>query len=169
MNKNDYEALLIVPSALLIVVLGLSCAKAGDLVFVRLRKLSMFVPPLVGTSMLLVGLIFAPSLARAFGQSGYIDEQPFSISAFDYEKTRRQLHRLARSCGIDLANSQSLVLDDVTYYAFMPSATPDHARSGFEPTETGELHHPLPAQAPVQRLHRIVQHASAAFLRHGQA
>ncbi len=138
-SKNDYEALLIVPMFLLIIVVGLSCAKAPDVIFVRLRKLLVGAVPIVGASVLLVGAIFGPSLARAFDQRGYIDEQPYSVAAFDYEETRSRLHALARSCGIDADNSESLVLDDVTYYAFMQSPTPDHARSGFEPTDSAEL------------------------------
>lgn len=137
--KNDYEATLIVPLLLLAIVMALSCPAVPQRLVNIVRNLSLGGPPAAICSMLVVACAFAPSLATAYHQRGYIERQQYSISAFGYEAERKRIHGLARRCGIDPAHSQNLVLDDYTYYAFMRSHMPDHAASGFVPTQTREL------------------------------
>lgn len=130
-SKLDYETILIVPMLLLMVVLGLSSQALPTRVAAILRKWSLAAPAIVLTSMLTVGWIYTPSLASALRQSGYIDQQPYSITTFGYEPIRRRLYALAAVCGIDPVRSRNLVLDDVSYYAFMTSRTPDHTGGRF--------------------------------------
>jgi hypothetical protein len=130
-SKNDYEAILVVPMLLLVVVLGLSSRALPENVVKILRTAALGAPAAVMLSMIAVGWIYTPSLASAFHQRGYIDQQPYSTTAFGYEPVRRRLHALAAACGIDPVRSRNLVLDDVTYYGFMRSRTPDHAGGRF--------------------------------------
>lgn len=137
--KNDYESILIVPLLLLAIVTGLSCLAAPADIFDKLRAVTRFAPWLAIVSMALVAAVFAPSLSAGIGQQGYLPQQPQSVSPYGYEATRRRLLNLARSCGIDPVNSRNLVLDDVTYFPFIQSKTPDHAMGRFGPGKASDL------------------------------
>jgi hypothetical protein len=137
--KNDYESILIVPLLLLAIVLGLSCLAAPADIFDKLRTVTRVAPSVTIVSIVLVGVVFAPSLFAAHERQGYLPQQPYSLSPYGYEATRQRLLRLGRSCGIDPVNSQNLVLDDVTYYPFIQSKTPDHALGRFGPGEASDL------------------------------
>jgi hypothetical protein len=137
--KNDYESILIVPLLLLAIACGLSCLAAPADMFDKLRAVTRVAPWLGIVSMVLVVVVFAPSLSAGIGQQGYLSQQPSSVSTYGYELTRLRLLKLARSCGIDPVNSQNLVLDDVTYYPFIQSKTPDHAMGRFGPGQASDL------------------------------
>lgn len=137
--KNDYESILMVPLLVLIVVIALSCLAAPAGVFQMLRKVALGLAALAVASMIAVAAVFGPSLLGALGQQGYLAKQPASISPYGYEATRQRVLRLARSCGIDPVNSQNLVLDDVTYFPFIQSRTPDHAMGRFGPGQAYDL------------------------------
>jgi hypothetical protein len=74
-----------------------------------------------------VARIYAPSLARADKHAGYLAAQPFSVSAFGYARLERDIRGVARQCGIgDPARAKALMVDDLTYFAFMQSRLPQH-------------------------------------------
>lgn len=137
--KVDYEAILMVPLLLLALLVALSCLAAPADVFAKLRGVAIAAPAAAILSMVLVGAVYTPSLAAAFGRQGYLPQQRSSLSPYGYEATRQRVLRLGRSCGIDPANSQNLVLDDVTYYPFIQSTTPDHALGRFGPGKASDL------------------------------
>ncbi len=87
----------------------------------------------VATTLALVALvsqvwnmaIYAPSLARAATQTGFVAEQPNSVSVLGYATLRPDILGAARQCGIDASHRPSnLLLDEVTYFTFMTSYRP---------------------------------------------
>lgn len=137
--QNDYEAALVVPMMLLVVVIALSCKAASAELFASVRALALAASLGALVSMVLVASTYAPSLASAARQQGYLALQPYSIGVFGYEPLRKRILDLAATCGIPAQGSRNLVLDDVTYYPFMTSRTPDHAGGRFGPGRAWEL------------------------------
>jgi hypothetical protein len=124
--RNDYEAALIVPQLLMMLLLVLSCEAASRQITDNVRVVALAATGGALVSMILVGYIFGTSLISASHQQGYIARQPYSISAFGYDLMRTRIQKLADQCGIVAGKSRNLILDDLTYYTFMTNPTPDH-------------------------------------------
>jgi hypothetical protein len=124
--RNDYEAALIVPMLLMILLLVLSCEAASRQIIDNVRVVALAATFGALVSMILVGYIFGTSLMSASHQQGYIERQPYSIAAFGYDLMRKRIQKLADQCGIVAGNSRNLILDDLTYFTFMTNPMPDH-------------------------------------------
>jgi hypothetical protein len=124
--RNDYEAALIVPMLLMMLLLVLSCEAASRQIIDNVRMVALAATFGALVSMILVGYIFGSSLISASHQQGYIAHQPYSIAAFGYDLMRTRIQKLADQCGIVASKSRNLILDDLTYYTFMTNPTPDH-------------------------------------------
>jgi hypothetical protein len=135
---NDYEAALIIPIMLLCAVLALSCSATAPKIVDSVQGLATGATAAAVISMVLVATVFGSSLASASRRNGYLPLQPHSISAFGYEGLRTRIVSLARQCGIVERQSRNLVIDDVTYYAFMTNPMPDHA-GGFGHSQFPDL------------------------------
>jgi hypothetical protein len=136
--QNDYEAALIIPMLLLTTSLALSCKGASVQIVGNVRGLALAMTGAALMSMVLVDSIFGSSLASASQQRGYIALQSHSISGFGYNAMRARILSLADQCGIGVGKSRNLVIDDLTYYVFMTSPTPDHT-GGFGHSQFPEL------------------------------
>lgn len=123
---NDYEAALILPLMLLAAVIALTCSASAPKIVDSLNGLAIGATAAAAVSMVLVGTVFGSSLISASRQSGYLPLQPHSVSVFGYEALRSRILSLAKQCGIVEGQSRNLVIDDVTYYAFMTNPMPDH-------------------------------------------
>jgi hypothetical protein len=125
--RNTYEASFVLPLAMIAVILVLPSLDAGE----RLARWSRLLATIVGlcalVSMAGVAVVFGPSLARANAQAGYIAEQPLSVPVFGYARLKADILAAGRKCGIDdPARANALMLDDLTYFAFMQSRLPQH-------------------------------------------
>jgi hypothetical protein len=125
--RNVYEASFVLPLVMVAVLLALPSLETGG----RLPRLSRLLATIVGVcglvSMAGVAVVFAPSLARANAQKGYIAEQPLSVPVFGYASLKADILAAGRKCGIsDPARAHALMLDDLTYFTFMQSKLPQH-------------------------------------------
>lgn len=123
--RNSYEAAFVLPLLALAYVCALGAAEAGAPrqtgAIARLTGWAMLI------SLILVGGIYGPSLAQAARHPGYVAGQPLSVSVADYPRARAEIIAAARQCGIGPeSHPQRLLLDDLTYFAFMRSPQPDH-------------------------------------------
>lgn len=126
-SSNVYESNFVLPLAALALALGLS-ARAGRRLRPGLNVVALFVGLFAVVSPMLIGAIYAPSLARAARQEGHLSAQPFSIGVFGYPRVRAEIEAAARLCGIaDPARTRGMMVDDVTYFPFIRSRLPDHA------------------------------------------
>ena len=123
--KNVYDCSFVLVLTIIAIALGLSSMRPGEK---ALRKLTI-AARILGLALLLSGALlvatYLPSLTRAETQQAYLVDQPFSQSVFGYGKVRQRIVAAARLCGIDRSSHpRALLLDDVTYFAFMQTHRP---------------------------------------------
>lgn len=126
-HRNVYEACLVLPLVMLSILLAISGRSRGD----RSDAFGHIVTLIVGlcalASPLAIAAIYAPSIVHANRQAGYILEQVGSQPVFGYASLEPDILGAARKCGIgDPATARALMIDDVTYFAFMESRMPQH-------------------------------------------
>lgn len=123
--RNVYEAEFVLPLLVIAIILGLSCrdwtvSRAEVTVATGIGLLALVSP-------VAIAAIYGPSLLRAAAQPGYLPAQEHSVGVFGYEKLRPDIEAAARLCGISSsAKARALLIDDVTYFAFMRSSLPQH-------------------------------------------
>jgi len=132
--RNPYEAIFVVPMAVLAVILALATREKGVPFGGAIEPFAVVIGLLGMGSVVLMAAIYGPVTLRSTGERGYLKEQPFSISTFGYAGLRRDMLAAARKCGIaDPDRSYGLTIDDVTYFTFMKSRMPEHAFGVFPP------------------------------------
>lgn len=126
--RNDYEASFVVPMMVMAMVLALATCRPEQRLAAGIRVVTVLVALSGMASVVLVATLYGPPLVEAAHERGYVSAQRHSISAFGYAESRRDILKAAGKCGIvDPAARHALVLDDVTYFAFMQSRMPEHA------------------------------------------
>jgi hypothetical protein len=125
--RNTYESILMVPLLMLFAILAMP---AGGL-NARLATVRNAVAVLIGVgaivSMALIAQLWRPSLTRSDAQAGYIVQQPYSVPVFGYAALEPDILSAARKCDIpDPSHANRVVIDDLTYFAFMRSHLPEH-------------------------------------------
>jgi hypothetical protein len=126
-HSNVYEAIFTLPLFMLAILFALSGNAPGQGLARWTGGLAAIVGGLGIASLVAVSAIYVPSLVRANRQLGYIEAQRFSQPVFGYSVVRRDIVGAARQCGIgDPAAARALMIDDVTYFAFMRSRLPQH-------------------------------------------
>ncbi|MDR2856434.1 MAG: hypothetical protein LBV50_01120 [Novosphingobium sp.] len=125
--RNVYEASLALPLVMLAVIFALSGIRHGNRIGKWVRVASLLIGVLAIVSPLAVAAIYGPPIARASTQKGYLGAQPTSLPAFGYASLKPDILGAARKCGIDdPARAKALMVDDLTYFAFMKSRLPQH-------------------------------------------
>lgn len=125
--RNVYEASLILPLLMLGAILAISAGRLEGRAASLRDALALYLGLGAILSMGLTAALWAPSLARSNAQTGYIREQAYSLPVFGYGAIKPDILGLARTCGIpEPAQARSLLIDEATYFAFMPSRLPQH-------------------------------------------
>ena len=126
-HSNVYEASFALPLMMLIVLFAFSGNPPGGFLARWAGRWTVILGLLGLASIPAVTAIYAPSLARANRQVGYIAAQRFSQPVFGYAAVKSQVLGAARLCGIgDPARARALMIDDVSYFALMQSRLPQH-------------------------------------------
>ena len=125
--RNVYEATYVLPLAMLTIVFALAARGGQD----RLRAFVDVCAWVIGGAAIVscaaLAILYAPSIARANAQVGYIAAQPHSQTVFGHSKIRPRVLALARQCGIpEPAEARAVMIDDITYFPFMQSHLPQH-------------------------------------------
>lgn len=125
--KNAYEASFVMPLLVVFLLFALSSASPGGLLGSLTQRLARFTAMIALISPLAMLALYAPSLARAAQDRGYIADQPFSQPVFGYGRERRSILAAAKLCNIDPRRRPlALLIDDTTYFAMMPGRLPQH-------------------------------------------
>ena len=141
--KNDYEAALALPLLLLCVLLALRGAALGPKALRRVRIWSAAVALIALGSQAVVLGAYAGPLLKAARSPGYLEGQDFSFSAFGYGKLKPRIEAAGRACGIEPGRKpRGLLVDDLTYFAYMDSWRPLHRTGVLEPYQ-GRIGDPL--------------------------
>jgi hypothetical protein len=124
--KFFYESTLVLP------LLGLIAAVAMPGYWwqkapARGRSLATVLIGLALVSQTVLWVFLVPQVDRDLSRGGYLDKQVTSFSAMDYGRQRTEVLNTARRCGIHPEDRpRHLVLDDLTYTAFIDSYQPFH-------------------------------------------
>lgn len=131
--RNVYEALFVVPLTVLAVVLAFPILRDDEPLIRRWKAgVTTAVGALGVISIPLVAALYAPPLARAAGERGYVSAQPYSVGVFGYGALKPDILATARQCGIvDADRNRALLIDDTTYFTFMKSRLPEHRQGLF--------------------------------------
>lgn len=141
-NKNAYEAGLILP----VLALALVLLASEFLAIPRARPWlagATALAALAGVaSLALLAATFGPPLAARAAQPGYIADQPFSVSAYRYAALRPTVEQAAARCGLRPGQAlDGVLLDDVSYFAFAATNRP-YYRLGLLQVWSGSIDNP---------------------------
>ena len=124
--RNVYEAKFVLPLLVLAIMLALSAGVPKWLEAAR-NLIAAGIALFAVVSPIGIAMIYAPSLAAATQQGGYVEKQPFSVSVFNYGREKQQIEAAARLCGIDTGPaSRAVMFDDATYPALIHTRLPQH-------------------------------------------
>lgn len=125
LSRNVYEAVFVLPLFMFAIVFALSTSQDDDRPWSGLSLLAAPLAMVALGSQLCIMLLYGPSLASAFSQTGFVAGQPNSISVRGYASLRPDILGAARQCGIDASpRASNLLLDEMTYFTFMTSYRP---------------------------------------------
>jgi len=142
-ERNIYEAGLALPLLMLAVVLAISSAAAGARAVVMRNTLATLLGFAGIASIVFTAMLWMPSLRYANRQEAYIPVMPFSIPVFGYAQVKPQILKVAKQCHIpEPARAHRVVIDELTYFAFMPSHLPEH-RLGVFKVWNGSIKDPI--------------------------
>jgi len=126
-SRNVYEAIFVLPLLMLSFVLAMAARPAAESGDTLRDGVAAALGIAALASMALTALQWAPALSRANAQTGYIAEQPYSLSVFGYDRLKPQILAAARKCGIGTpAAAKALLIDDLTYFPFMAGKLPQN-------------------------------------------
>jgi hypothetical protein len=141
--RNDYEIMIVLPMLALFCVFSLAAIRWTPQ---RTKQLGLGAAIIALLSLMGQADIawrYYPSLRSAAADVGYIDKQPFSVSAFGYSSLRDKILETARLCHIGTAGrAQHPLVDDLTYFALADSWQPFH-RFGVLESWNGSITDPL--------------------------
>lgn len=126
-TRNVYEATFVLPLLMLALILAIAARPASEDSGALRDRMAALLGVAAVVSMVLVAVQWQPALKRANAQTGYIAEQPYSMSVFGYARLEPQILAAARKCGIGTpAAARALLIDDLTYFPFMASKLPQN-------------------------------------------
>ncbi|HVF83247.1 MAG TPA: hypothetical protein VM913_03635 [Sphingomicrobium sp.] len=142
-HRNFYEAGLFLPMLLIAIILLVRGANLPENALSKVGRAAAVAAALGAFSQLVVISKYMPSLLGSARQAGYIDAQRHSISPFGYAALEQQIIATGKLCGIDPQQRlRSLLIDDLTYFAYMRSYRPLH-HLGIVSIWNGEIRDPL--------------------------
>lgn len=142
--RHDYEVAFELPLLILAIVMGLASPHGLDWLKRALPVLAMALGPLMILSLLLVGGLYGPSLVEALDAPAYLPQQPYSVPLFSRLRSEGDILGAAGRCGLSPKTpARNLLIDDVTYFTFMASHTPQHYLGVLPMRTRGSIEDPL--------------------------
>ena len=126
-GKNIYEAPFVFAMLAAAWLLAFSVSGMSARVAAMARGIGWQLVLLVAAGLALIGATYGGSLVAAARDSGYLARQPYSVAVFGYGDEVPRIRAAAARCGIGPAGTNhALLIDDVTYFAFMQDRLPQH-------------------------------------------
>ena len=126
-TRNVYECSFVLPIGVMAVLLALAAPHGSALLRRICRWLAIVLAPLMLVNAGLVTAIYGPYLWSASHNGPYLDKQHYSVSVYSYLAAKPDILGAAKLCGLaPEQHANALLLDDVTYFAFMESHLPLH-------------------------------------------
>jgi hypothetical protein len=125
--KNDYEASLVVPVCAIAIVFAVRSACYDDATLRWIERIGTVFAVLAFVNVALIMVFYTQPLWAASRQPGYLQKQRLSISPYGFDKLKPQILATGRMCGLTPdARTHGLLVDDVTYFAYMGTYRPFH-------------------------------------------
>lgn len=125
--RNVYEVGFVLPLLVLAIVLGLAAPHGVHWLRQFLRVVALALGPLMILSEVLVAGLYGPPMVAALGARDHLPDQPWSVPLLARERSEGDIVGAAGLCGLSPARpAGNLMLDDLTYFTFMASPTPQH-------------------------------------------
>jgi hypothetical protein len=126
-HKNVYESALTVPLTIIVFILAFTAIRESTHLLRLTRVLSLMTLGGSAISAVLLMAFYGPALSAIARSPGYIAGQKSSFSAFGYGAIRADIVATGKMCGIsDDRRTKGLLIDDLTYIAFMNTWRPLH-------------------------------------------
>jgi hypothetical protein len=88
---------------------------------------ALILGPISLGSQIFVAKTYASALFEASQHEGYLNDQSYSLSIRGFSKLKLDIIGAANKCGIgEKGRPSGLLVDDLTYFAFMQSYLPQH-------------------------------------------
>lgn len=142
--RHVYEVSFVLPMAMLAIVLALSAPWHSDKLRQATAVLALAIGPLMLLSEMLIAGYYAPPLIEAATTRDIVPHQAWSVPVFGYHRSYRDIAGVARACHLPFPrDAQSVLVDDVTYFAYMQSRLPEHELAILTPGKRGSISDPL--------------------------
>jgi hypothetical protein len=124
---NFYAVSLVLPLSVWILILVFSDT---FLIKINLKQaklaLAMFLLLSLSSFYVLFSTVLPKLVQTNYGDSATLVGQPLSVVTFNFDAEKQKLKKLAKACGLNGDNQSSLVVDDLSYFAFNDLHTPLH-------------------------------------------
>lgn len=141
--RNVYEAPFVVLLLVLTLVFLLAASGISGRAAKPLALLAAVFAILAFANPLMLGALWGPAMARAWTQTGFVKEQPYSVALRGYPSVRREIMETAKLCRLPQpGQARGVLVDEVTYFAYMESRLPQH-RLGVLSVWNGEIRDPV--------------------------
>jgi hypothetical protein len=125
--RNDYEVGFELPLLVLAVVMGLASPHGLGWLKRFLPVVALALGPLMILSEVLIAGLYGPPMIEALSAQAYLPRQPYSVPLLARARSESDIVGAAGLCGLSPTHPAStLMLDNVTYFTFMRSLTPQH-------------------------------------------
>jgi hypothetical protein len=125
--RNDYEVAFELPLLVLAIVMGLASPHGVGWIRRFVPVVALALGPLMILSLVLVAGLYGPSMVKALSADAYLPDQPYSVPLLARERSEHDILATAGLCGLSpTLPASNLLIDDVTYFTFMGSHTPQH-------------------------------------------
>ena len=142
--RHVYEVSFVLPMGMLAIVLALSAPWRSDRLRQATAVLALAFGPLMLLSEMLVMGYYAPPLAEAAGTRDIVPHQAWSVPVFGYHRSYQDIAAAARACRLPFPrDAKAVLIDDVTYFAYMQSRLPEHELAILTPGKRGSISDPM--------------------------
>lgn len=126
-DRNVYEASFVLPLLMLAIILAMASPHKWEGLRRWISTLALAVGPLMLLSIVLVSGLYGPRLIDDARRRDWLPYHPWSVPVFGYHASYANIMGAARQCNLPMPrDARHLLLDDITYFAYMQSVMPDH-------------------------------------------
>ncbi|MBB3955228.1 hypothetical protein [Novosphingobium sediminicola] len=143
-DRNVYEASFVLPLLMLAIILAMASPHRWEGLRRWISTLALAIGPLMLLSIVLVSGLYGPRLIDDAQRRDWLPWHPWSVPVFGYHASYKDIMGAARQCNLPMPReARHLLLDDVTYFAYMQSRMPDHELAVLPPHFRGSINDPV--------------------------
>ena len=143
-DRNPYEATFVLPLLMLAIILAMASPHRWESLRRWISTLALAIGPLMLLSIVLVSGLYGPRLLDDAQRRDWLPWHPWSVPVFGYHASYKDIMGAARQCHLPMPrDARHLLVDDMTYFAYMQSQMPDHELAVLPPRLRGTIQDPV--------------------------